>query len=92
MSEQPVIVIDHGSQFTKVGYNDDTYPRTIFPTLYAFENGLGYHMYVGKYALQYKQKRDKMKWTGGTDVTYPIKNGIIKDWHAMVCFKSITES
>eukprot|EP00995_Heteronema_vittatum_P008895 NODE_415_length_1399_cov_341.047407_g305_i0.p1 GENE.NODE_415_length_1399_cov_341.047407_g305_i0~~NODE_415_length_1399_cov_341.047407_g305_i0.p1 ORF type:complete len:418 (+),score=145.94 NODE_415_length_1399_cov_341.047407_g305_i0:67-1320(+) len=78
----PVVVIDSGTGFTKMGYAGNYEPAYIVPTIYA-ENC---HQKGAKKGL------DDLDFLIGTDAlakyqtykpSYPIKHGIVEDWDSV---------
>eukprot|EP01084_Bolivina_argentea_P190452 327280_1 len=74
---EPGVIIDNGSRFTKCGLAGDDSPRCIFPsivgTLDDQVSTAGRHFYVGNDA---KDKTDIL-------LKYPIQHGIITNWDTM---------
>jgi len=78
----PVIVLDNGTGFTKLGYAGNSEPLYTFPTAYADQESVSrkpgllddLDFYVGYEA------QDRI---GTHTVTYPMRHGIIEDWDKM---------
>jgi len=78
-----VIVCDNGTGFVKCGYAGANFPTAIFPSL------------VGRPILRYEQKIDDVvlkdvmvgdeaaKIRAMLEVSYPIDNGIVRNWEDM---------
>merc|ERR1711988_1977053 len=81
IESQHTVVIDNGSGVCKSGFAGDDAPRGVFPAIIGKPKhemtmvGTGQkHEYVGSEA------QDKR---GILALKYPVKNGIIEDWHGM---------
>jgi len=82
MSKAP-IVCDNGTGFVKVGFAKDNFPRHIFPSM------------IGRPLMRYEEEwadvelKDIMvgdecaKYRAMLDTSYPIENGIVKDWEGI---------
>ncbi|XP_050684217.1 uncharacterized protein LOC126979068 [Leptidea sinapis] len=79
MSDKIGVVIDTGSQNSKVGFAGESSPRCVFPTTVARFRQQGIldalpEVYFGKEAI---------KRRGISTLTWPIQNGMICDWDEM---------
>ena len=79
--DQQVLVVDNGSGVVKAGFSGEDAPRAIFPSIVGRHNNISNFVgvackeeYLGDEALQ---KRGMLK------ITYPIENGVVKDWDDM---------
>lgn len=82
MSKKPVIV-DNGTGYVKAGYAADNFPTLIFPSM------------VGRPLMRYDEEfqdielKDIMvgdecaKYRHMLSTSYPVENGIVKDWQGM---------
>eukprot|EP00759_Apiculatamorpha_spiralis_P023134 PhF_6_TR27009/c0_g1_i1/m.39440/K18584/ACTR3, ARP3; actin-related protein 3 len=78
----PVIVLDNGTGFTKMGYAGNYEPSYVFPTAYADQDSVNrkpgilddLDFYIGQEAI------DRI---GTHTVTYPMRHGIVEDWDKM---------
>jgi len=82
MSLKP-IVCDNGTGYVKVGYGGDNFPAFIFPSM------------IGRPIMRYEEEfkdvelRDVMvgedceKHRAMLEVSYPVENGIVRDWTGM---------
>jgi len=81
MSDPAPIVCDNGTGFVKVGFAKDNFPRHIFPSM------------IGRPLMRYEEDFDEdvelkdvmvgdecAKHRSKLDCSYPIENGIVKDW------------
>jgi len=84
MSGKRAIVCDNGTGFVKVGFAKDNFPRHIFPSM------------IGRPMMRYEEEfgadidlKDIMvgdecaKYRAMLDTSYPLKNGIVKDWEGI---------
>jgi len=84
MSGPAPIVCDNGTGFVKVGFAKDQFPRHIFPSM------------IGRPLMRYEEEfsdsvelKDVMvgdecaKHRAMLDTSYPIENGIVKDWEGI---------
>jgi len=77
------IVCDNGTGFVKCGYAGDNFPALIFPSM------------IGKPLMRYEEEfkdvelKDVMvgdecaKYRAMLETSYPVENGIVKDWEGM---------
>jgi actin-related protein 2 len=82
MSKKPV-VCDNGTGFVKCGYSGDNFPQLIFPSM------------IGRPLMRYEEEfkdvelKDVMvgdecaKLRAMLETSYPVENGIVKDWVGM---------
>eukprot|EP01062_Namystynia_karyoxenos_P041686 TRINITY_DN303_c0_g1_i1.p2 TRINITY_DN303_c0_g1~~TRINITY_DN303_c0_g1_i1.p2 ORF type:complete len:454 (+),score=191.94 TRINITY_DN303_c0_g1_i1:94-1362(+) len=82
MANRPVVVIDNGTGFTKVGYSGCFEPNYIFPTCIAesppqLRKGAldDLDFYIGQEALDATAKNPQ-KYVN----TYPIRHGVVENW------------
>lgn len=77
----PVLVIDNGTGYTKMGYAGNNEPNYIIPTCISHnpkstETGLtDLDFYIGHEAQE--------KTGGNYDLVYPMRHGLIEDWNKM---------
>ena len=82
MSKAP-IVCDNGTGFVKVGFAKDNFPRHIFPSM------IGHPMMRYEEDFQDVELKDVMvgdecaKHRAMLETSYPVENGIVKDWEGM---------
>mmetsp|Transcript_21478 Transcript_21478/g.29855 ORF Transcript_21478/g.29855 Transcript_21478/m.29855 type:complete len:393 (-) Transcript_21478:228-1406(-) len=78
-----VVVCDNGSGFVKCGFAGDNFPRATFPCM------LGRPMLRFEEGVAQKQLKDIMvgaecaEMRHNLEVSYPISNGIVKNWEDM---------
>jgi len=82
MSLKP-IVCDNGTGYVKVGYGGDNFPAFIFPSM------------IGRPIMRYEEEfkdvelkdimvgEDCEKHRSMLEVSYPVENGIVRDWTGM---------
>src|SRR4051812_41177573 len=82
MSKKP-IVCDNGTGFVKTGYAGDNFPQFIFPSM------------IGRPLMRYEEEFKDVKLKdvmvgeecaanrAMLDTSYPVENGIVKDWEGM---------
>ena len=82
MSHKPV-VCDNGTGFVKTGYGGDNFPAFIFPSM------------IGRPLMRYEEDfkdvelKDVMvgdecaKYRAMLETSYPVENGVVKDWDGM---------
>jgi len=88
MTSAPVVVIDNGTGYTKMGYAGNVEPSHIMPTAIADHLDKG-TVQISK--LQYDQLDfhigyDAIKNKDNYNLIYPLKSGLITDWEAMEKF------
>jgi actin-related protein 2 len=84
MTDHRPIVCDNGTGFVKTGYASENFPAFIFPSM------------IGKPLMRYEEEntqgvelKDIMvgdecaKYRSMLDISYPVENGIVKDWEGM---------
>lgn len=79
----PVVVIDNGTGFTKMGYSGNLEPNYIIPTTIStntkpLDKGLeDLDFYIGYEAIE-------RATAGGTyQLNYPMKHGLVENWNNM---------
>jgi actin-related protein 3 len=82
MGLSPVVIIDNGSGFTKVGFAGSAEPQSIF------QSAIGRRVQKGKDSplndLEFVTGDDTLRPFGSTyESTFPVKHGIVEDWNAM---------
>lgn len=81
MNTSPVVVIDNGTGFTKMGYAGNEEPTYIIPSLYADNAAVG----------RAKGPLDELDFSIGyeaqnrpnANMSHPLEHGIVKDWDKM---------
>ena len=81
MNTSPVVVIDNGTGFTKMGYAGNEEPTYIIPSCYADNAGVN----------KSKSALDDLDFSIGhealarpnANVSYPLQHGIVQDWDKM---------
>jgi len=83
MSQYRAVVCDNGTGFVKCGYGGDNFPQYIFPSM------------IGRPLMRYEEEfkdvelKDVMvgdecaKYRHMLETSYPVENGIVKDWVGM---------
>jgi len=83
MSQYRAVVCDNGTGFVKCGYGGDNFPQYIFPSM------------IGRPLMRYEEEfkdielKDVMvgdecaKYRAMLETSYPVENGIVKDWAGM---------
>lgn len=78
--ENPAVVADLGTGFTKAGFAGDEVPRTVFPTV------VGYPKYTvvmpEAETLEYYVGRDAIQMRGVLQLVWPLEHAIVTDWDA----------
>jgi actin-related protein 3 len=77
----PVVVIDNGTGFTKMGYAGNEEPTYLLPTCYADNAGPSRQSDILD-DLDFSVGHDALSRPNAT-VTYPIQHGIVEDWDKM---------
>ena len=84
-NRENVVVCDTGTGFVKAGFAGDETPRALFPCM------------VGRPTLRYEENllddgevmkdvyvgADAAKRRANLEVTYPVTNGVVRDWSDM---------
>jgi actin-related protein 3 len=81
MNTSPVVVIDNGTGFTKMGYAGNEEPTYIIPSCYADNSSVG----------KAKGPLDDLEFSIGQEalnrpnanISYPLQHGIVQDWDKM---------
>jgi len=81
MDQKNVLIVDNGTGFVKSGFAGSNFPHAIFPSL------------VGRPVIRFEQKSidnvkiedimvgdEALKLRNMLQITYPLENGIIKNW------------
>jgi actin-related protein 2 len=82
MSKKP-IVCDNGTGFVKTGYSGDNFPSLIFPSM------IGKPLMRSEEEFKDVELKDVMvgdecaKYRSMLETSYPVDNGIVKDWEGM---------
>lgn len=82
MSKKP-IVCDNGTGFVKTGYAGDNFPSLIFPSM------IGKPLMRAEEEFKDIELKDVMvgdecaKYRSMLETSYPVDNGIVKDWEGM---------
>lgn len=83
MSDKKPIVCDNGTGFVKVGFAGENFPSSIFPSM------------IGKPLMRFEEEFKDIelkeimvgdecaKYRAMLDTSYPVENGIVKDWVGM---------
>jgi len=83
-SEKSPIVCDNGTGFVKTGYAGDNFPTLIFPSL------IGKPLMRSEEEFKNVELKDIMvgdecaKYRAMLETSYPVSEGIVKDWNGMV--------
>ena len=84
MAEKPPIVCDNGTGFVKCGFAGDNFPAHIFPSI------IGRPIIRAEEKVQDIELKDIMvgdevtKARDMLETSYPITNGIVKNWDDMI--------
>lgn len=80
----PVVVIDNGTGYTKMGYAGNEEPTYTFPTVYADQSGVSRATHGPLDDLSFAIGSEALEKAGrGWNVSYPIRHGLVEDWNKM---------
>lgn len=79
----PVVVIDNGTGFTKMGYAGNDEPTYIMPSIYADQEGVGRKGTDVFDDLDFHIGHEAASRVGTHKISYPIQHGIVEDWNKM---------
>ena len=74
LSNEQILVIDHGSYMTKAGFASEGYPKLIFPSVVAYSPELT-RPFIGEEAISYNANNAEKK--------FPVVHNTVWDWLAM---------
>jgi len=83
MAEKKPIVCDNGTGFVKTGYAGENFPTLIFPSM------IGKPLMRSEEEFKNVELKDVMvgdecaKYRAMLETSYPVKEGIVKDWEGM---------
>jgi actin-related protein 2 len=84
LSSMPAIVCDNGTGFVKVGMAGENFPRFIYPSLIGRPILRAEEVFQKDVALKDIMCGDEAAAVRGSlETTYPVENGIIKNWADM---------
>mmetsp|Transcript_10537 Transcript_10537/g.15208 ORF Transcript_10537/g.15208 Transcript_10537/m.15208 type:complete len:387 (-) Transcript_10537:240-1400(-) len=83
MATKKPVVCDNGTGFVKTGYSGDNFPSLIFPSM------IGRPLMRAEEEFKDVELKDIMvgdecaKYRAMLETSYPVENGIVKDWEGM---------
>lgn len=80
--EEPPVVIDVGTGYTKAGVAGEEWPRIVLPSTVGFPKHAAAMPEEEAYTKEYYVGKDAINMRGVLSLEWPVEHGIIEDWDA----------